>query len=210
VALLVLATGCRQLLGLQDLAPPDAAPDAADTEVDAAADAPSDAMADATADASCPDADHDGICDAVDDWPCGPKPLQIPMLTISGGMGGVTLWTIALTNITVDAVVAPGAMVPYQFDYDIHDSSCVAGCLDQIEIGLVPGMRLACSFDGFVTPTTGKQATAKAMFPAPTTPGAYDVRVGLGQNTSCTAGGATNWWMGTPPATHTWGHLCVR
>src|SRR2546421_11103620 len=29
----------------------------------------------------CPDEDHDGVCDAVDDWPCGPKPTA-PAATV--------------------------------------------------------------------------------------------------------------------------------
>jgi hypothetical protein len=74
-------------------------------------------------------------------------------------------------------------------------------------------MRLACPFDGVVSNTNGAQGTIAAQsLIAPTTPGSYDVRINVGQNFSCTGGGATNWWPNgaAPPAALTIAKLCVH
>jgi len=211
------AVGCRQLLGLDDPpgvpgAPTDATSSATDA-TSSATDAPPDAVPDAP---PCPDADHDGICDAVDDWPCGPRPPAPSPTVVYAPDPKVTLTVtsiqVGLGSQTQLAVVPAGAAVPYQFHFQLSDQSCMNNCIDQIELGLVPGARLGCTFDGQVNATTGINGSTLQTFVAPTAPGAYDLRVNFAQNFSCNYLGATNWFPnGTPPpATLTIATICVE
>ena len=122
--------------------------------------------------------------------------------------------TIILSNSKLAgmplAIAAPGASVALTTMYSIADCIC-PNCIDQIEVGMAPGVRAGCVYDAnptmasCMTPTTGM-----ATFPiiAPTTPGAYEIRFNLGQAFAC--GTTPNWFAQAPSAATTVAVLCVR
>ena len=162
---------------------------------------------------ACPDADGDGVCDAVDTWPCGPAPTSPgATLTMTGNSGATS---VALTTMSFGAggqlvVAAPGASVTYTMHYQVTDTACPGDCIDQIEIGFVTGSRYNCPFDAAVSKASGASGTISTTIKVPTTAGSYDIRTNIGQNFSCTSGGATGWWNATPGATWTVAKLCVH
>jgi len=169
-------------------------------------------------DAACPDDDQDGVCNAVDDWPCGAKPTgPSAMLTINNN-GGATVTKITSVNLDATGQLATGTsqeQLSLRFNYDIQDTACAQACVDQIEVGWVSGSRSGCVFDQVVDKNNGAQGAINTMIRAPTNKGAYDLRVNLGQNYSCTYQGANSWWDQTaggpiPDGTRTIAKLCVR
>jgi hypothetical protein len=124
--------------------------------------------------------------------------------------------TITLSNVTlagqVLAVVPAGAQLTLEADYSIFDCICPT-CSDQIQVGFVPGRKLACAYDGVpnqsspcMTPVTDH---ATRTLPVPTTPGVYDLRFRLGQDLGCTSGGT--WWTDTAPGpAQTVATICVQ
>jgi hypothetical protein len=161
----------------------------------------------------CADADTDGVCDDADDWPCGAKPAAPGATLTFDNNNGETQTTI--TGTTLDnagrlAVATPQENLSLRFDYDITDTACQGNCIDQIEIGWVPGGRAGCAFDGQVSKQNGESGTVNVMIRAPNTKQVYDLRVNLGQNFSCNHNGANTWWNGTPAATKTIAKLCVH
>jgi hypothetical protein len=180
-------------------------------------DAPGHVFLDAPAkvfmDAPCSDDDGDGVCNAVDDWPCGAKPTAPANhleLTDNGGHTDFKLTNIALGGTGTLAVAAPGAAVRIQLDYNAQDSAC-ADCVDQLEIGWHPaGQRAGCIFDDDVPAQGGRQGSINTTaFTAPTAPGVYELRINIGQNYSCTYQGAHTWWGGTEPPDVV-GKVCVH
>jgi len=114
--------------------------------------------------------------------------------------------------------VTPNATFTVSAGYSIIDCIC-PNCIDQIQIGLVPGMRKVCLYDGnpnggpnnnCMTPTTG---TATRTLTAPAMPGVYEVRFRVGQDNDCD--GSNNdhlgWWTNVPPdPLHTVARVCVH
>src|SRR5262252_5346548 len=47
---------------------------------------------------ACTDSDHDGICDVVDTWPCGPLPTA-PSASVSDQPSGANL-TMSMINVS--------------------------------------------------------------------------------------------------------------
>lgn len=213
VVVLLAVTGCSFEHGLLVPEKVDAPPrPTADAPVVVAADAAIDAPK-VIADGPCPDADADGVCDSVDDWPCGAKPTApSASVTWSGNNGATstTVWNVNLDSAGMLAVAAPGVNAPLTLSYNITDTACPASCIDQLEIGWVPGGRSACVFDGQVSKTSGETGTVNVTIRTPGTAGVYDLRVNLGQNYSCTYQGATGWWGGTPSTSRTIAKLCVH
>jgi hypothetical protein len=163
---------------------------------------------------ACPDSDGDGICDAVDDWPCGVKPAAPgPTLTMTANSGKTVF---VLTSIDVDgmgqlAVVAAGTTPHLGFHYQITDTACSQACDDQIEVGWAPGGRVGCPFDSAVSKSGGAMGTITAYaMPVSATSGVYDLRANIGQNFSCTSGGATDWWASAPAADRNLAIVCVH
>jgi len=172
-----------------------------------------DAGANVVMDAPCADDDHDGVCNAADDWPCGAKPTAPANhleLTDNGGHTDFKLTNIVLGGASTLAVASPGATVKIQLDYSATDTAC-ADCVDQLEIGWHPtGRRAGCIFDNDVPAQGGRQGSVNTnSFNAPTTPGVYDIRINIGQNYSCDYNGATNWWGGAEPPDSI-GKVCVH
>jgi hypothetical protein len=164
-------------------------------------------------DAPCPDGDADGICDSADDWPCGTKPTAPSasiMFSGNSGQTDTTVWNVNLDSAGRLAVAAPQLNAPLTFNYSITDTACPANCIDQLEIGWVPGGRSGCVFDGQVSKAGGESGNASVTIRTPATPGVYDLRVNLGQNFSCNYQGATAWWGGTPATSRTIAKLCVH
>ena len=163
---------------------------------------------------ACSDSDTDGICDVVDDWPCGTRPTSGPANHLAmTANGGAT--NFALTSITFDAgssliVVAPGGTIAYHYDWAISDTACGGNCIDQLEVGFVTGKRVDCDVDQAISKSFGNNGHVNGSVTAPTTPGTYDFRTNIGQNFSCTYNGANNWWGGTPAASRTIAKLCVH
>lgn len=187
----------------------DGQPDACDPCPD---DAPDDSDGDGTCDSSdvCPgsddraDEDADGIPDGCDDWPCGTRPtIGLPL----------TRDEATITSLSIDgggntAVVMAGSTMSWVLGYSIVDCGCT-GCIDQIEVGLVPGRREFCAYDGnpsCATASTGSRTRSAAV---PMASGLYDVRFFRAQDNGCNAMGRTDWWLGVPPADNRIGVICV-
>lgn len=186
-------------LGTSDLGPPDLGPpDLGPPDL-----GPRDLGVDAGPCASGPDSDGDGIVDACDDWPCGVRPTIPATVTAQG----IQISAADLGGGGNAVVVAASSTVALTFSYTIDDVIC-GGCIDQIEIGLVPGNRLYCAYDSN-PPGSGASGASSQSFTAPSTTGRYDLRVNLGQNFGCAYGGATGWWGGAPDASRTFAVLCV-
>jgi hypothetical protein len=148
--------------------------------------------------------------DAPGTWACGTEPMAPPnMVTIGNPTTGMTASNIAIGSGQL-AIVAPGGNLAVAFDYAIHDTACMNNCIDQIEVGFDPGHRAGCIYDHSTPKATGANGQAQGTFAVPTTPGSYDVRIAIGQNTGCTDGGHTDWWNGPPPAGNTVARLCVH
>ncbi len=219
--LLLLVAGCGFQVGLGGQQPPgDARGDGGSADVDAESviDAPIDGPIQ-IADAPCMDEDNDGVCNEMDTWPCGPLP-QSPGSPVtfeefnSGNRTAIVLSDTSLMGGTRLLTVAPGATFTVTASYSIVDCIC-PGCIDQIQIGLVPGMRKECLYDAnppnpCQNPTTG---TETRTLTAPTTPGVYDVRFRLGQDFDCDGNSNSNfgWWTNqAPPTTQTVARVCVH
>jgi hypothetical protein len=193
IVVLAVAPACRQILGLDQ---PERTP-IADTALE-----------------------RDAAIDAID----ATDAAQLIGCAVDAGTLSASVTATAnggLTTLTVDAIKVAGAgqqvtapassAVTFEFQYTLIDTSCPGnGCIDQIEIGLVPGNRTSCPFDGVVSPQNGVAGMASGSFTAPAMPGAYDVRINIGQNYSCTHDGASTWWNGTPGPSSTIARLCVQ
>lgn len=181
--------------------PPPVAIDGAISIVDARPDAPPDA---------CLDDDHDGICNAADDWPCGADPTAPAQTVMMTGNNGATKMTF--TQISANGsqlvVIGPGQSIALSFHYVVTDTACSMACIDQIEIGYVPGGRVECGFDQAVPKQSGAIGDVTTTLPAPSQPGAYDIRTNIGQNTAC--GTTTQWWSSQPSDTRTIARVCVH
>lgn len=183
-----------------------AGPDASDSVSDGPGSAvPMDAPAHVFMDApSCGDDDDDGVCNEVDDWPCGAKPQAIVAqhdLYANGTLSHFALSMIAIDGAGTLVTAAHGTTVRVQMHYAATDSAC-ADCQDQLEIGWHPtGHRAACIFDNDVP--SGSTHTGNlddSQLRAPQTPGVYELRMQIGQNYSCNHNGADDWWGGNEPS----------
>ena len=149
------------------------------------------------------DGDADGTPDACDAWPCG---AVVPTIPASVSAEEITISAVSIDGRNT-AVVRAGTDVEIELHYFIDDDSC-PGCLDQIEIGMAPGNRHACVYDG--NPGGGGvEDTLTVTLRAPPEPGLRELRFNLGQRYGCTHEGATTWWLDPPGADQTFGALCV-
>jgi hypothetical protein len=148
----------------------------------------------------CDDDDGDGICNAVDDWPCGGKPsapANAVELMDNGGRTDFKLAAISLSGQGTLAVVNHGAGVRIQMTYAAKDSAC-DDCEDQLEVGWHPvGDRLGCILDRDVM-NDGQAHTGtinNTAFDAPEASGTYELRIHIGQKLQCNEGG-NDWYLG--------------
>jgi hypothetical protein len=89
---------------------------------------------------------------------------------------------------------------------NLTDTRC-GECDDQLEVGWMQGSsgnRSGCAFDNGVPNPGGVHMTiTDFQIATPSTAGVYDLRTNIGQNFSCYANGADNWWAGEVPAADT-------
>jgi hypothetical protein len=197
---------------------PDAPKAPADAEVTADAPVTVDAAPDAAIDAPpCADVDNDGVCDSQDQWLCGPQPaMPGNTVTLDDQQNG-NHQTVTLTGASLGAtgklrMVAPGATFTVTANTSILDCICT-GCIDQIQIGLVPGPTKKCLYDANPPCQGADTGTGNVTLTAPTTPGVYDVRFRVGQDYSCEgmSGNNTGWWTNMPPGPSTTvAKICVH
>lgn len=170
-------------------------------------------------DAPCADVDHDGICDDVDDWLCGPTKPTAPASSIelvdNGGRTDFTLTNIALTtNLTTSAtLVTAGKNMPFTLKFHIvaNDSAC-SDCQDQLEIGWDPnGSRIGCAFDHDVPSGADRTFDVNTnAFRTPNASGVFELRMKIGQRLSCNDQNPDHTWYGAePPENQTIALLCV-
>jgi len=167
------------------------------------------------------DADGDAVADACDDWPCGPKPAS-PPASVTWEQPGerVTVSNVSVTGPGVTGqdrlyVASTGQFIAFSARYSIIDCAC-PNCIDQIEIGLVPGGKQGCIFNGNPAgnnantcddqATTGVASLALTM---PETPGAYPIRFRRGNDNMCNS--SPQWWDEVEPGPdETVAIVCVR
>ncbi len=162
------------------------------------------------------DSDGDGICDNVDDWPCGAKPSDPGSVNVLG-LGWLT--KTANENVANQgrlAVVAPNAPFAIEADW-----SLVVPCADhqmcdaELEIGsstaagtvkagcLVAPMKVMGSQLG-LGGASGSNATFSMTLAAP---GAYSLRAVVANASSCTP----SWDDSHPPdSNYTFATVCVH
>ena len=120
---------------------------------------------------------------------------------------GITISGVSLAASGNAVVVRASTSVALTLSYALDDTTCPT-CLDQIEVGISPGNRVYCAYDGN-PPPGGAAAVSSQTVMMPPAPGRYDLRFNLGQNYSCNFGGATGWWGPAPDNTRTIAALCV-
>jgi hypothetical protein len=140
-------------------------------------------------------------------WPCGgSKPASPGDLHLQPNNAQFDITQISLAGAGQVVVVAPGANVALAMHWAMQDQRCASSCVDQLEVGFVDaanvGDRSGCVFDAGVSRNGTTTGSSSAFgLTAPTTPGAYELRLAVGQNFGCTFNGANNWWAGQPPPT---------
>lgn len=167
------------------------------------------------------DADHDGICDAADDWPCGPRPADPgaardlrnqPDPNGRLQLADIDVWPVGHDpgGTQRSAVVASGGKLGLSFDFALTDHGCPGDCIDQIEYGLMP-VRTGCAYDDPVDKQDGESGSSDVSFTVPTVaaPTLYELRVHVGRNYGCTYNGASTWYGGAPDAGNTIAYVCV-
>ncbi|MGN6105575.1 MAG: hypothetical protein ACTHU0_10755 [Kofleriaceae bacterium] len=170
-----------------------------------------DGQPDAPPDAACPDGDNDqdGVCNGVDDWPCGAKPPDPgdPMSDANGGRS----WgaSVILIGDNRRLVTTPGAAIGFSFGYSVKvdcPGSQSNRCRAQLEIGF-DTTRRGCLFDNDVFDDITFRSVAVSSIAAPALPGVYELKLNAGVRSSC---GNSQDWFGAPPgADSTIAIVCV-
>lgn len=148
------------------------------------------------------DADGDGVPDGCDPCPIdGPAAPGIE-LPVSGS--GITISSASINGGGNVAVVNPGQTFSVTLAYSVVDCGC-SGCLDEIEVGFVPGGGPSyCAYQG-VPGCQGASGTDTSQMTAPSGPGVYDIRFNLRQDYVC----GTSWWGPEPGDVRTVASICV-
>jgi hypothetical protein len=154
------------------------------------------------------------MIDAVDTWPCGPMPTPVST-TVSDQPTGANL-TMSTINVSTQGqliVATAGQTLSLGLHFTLTDTRCMQSCIDQVEVGWMQGTtgpRSGCVWSNNVPDPGGvTQNVSGFTIKAPMTPGTYDLRTNIGQNTSC--GNGTAWWANeVPAATSTIAILCVH
>jgi hypothetical protein len=190
--LLLLLVGCRQIFGIAD---PHAMADAFVMQDGPIDDAPTDAPPlplDAALDCTMqPPAPLDALDESQN---AGLTTLRIKGFKINSN-GSKYLVASADDSFMVD------------FQYTWTDTSCANNCIDQVEIGYVPGDRVGCAFDGQVPKGPPISGNPSYTMTAPATLGWTSIRIAIGQALTC---GTGTWFEGPPPATEIAGYVCVH
>ena len=143
--------------------------------------------------AACADDDHDGVCNAVDDWPCGAKPPAPPVLVLGNGntqdfrFQNLRFQTVASTLV----VMTPQQAARVQFNWMATETECASNCIDQMEVGFhlkgssTVGKRVGCLIDQAISKSNGSTGTVDTTVVTPTTTGVFELRAGIAQNYGC-------------------------
>jgi hypothetical protein len=182
---------------------------------------------DTSMDTGCDDDDGDGVCNSDDACPggddsmdvdgdgrpddcdaCpidGPAATAIPS-TVTDPSTNITISNVSLNSVGNVITLNGGDMLTVDLDYSIMDCDCT-GCIEQIEIGFVPGTTFSyCAYDA-LPGCSGDTGSDTTTLRAPAASGVYYIRFGRAQDYDCDH---TDWWMGTPPASRTIAAICVR
>jgi len=159
---------------------------------------------------ACPDTDGDGLCNAVDPWPCGLAAPAVPPAVVTGTDVAATISNVSIAGGGNTAVAAPGSQLSYTVTWTLRDSDpwCMS-CQDQIEVGIVAGNRQGCVYDDNPPQNQQQAGVANVNMTAPSTSGVYSLRFQVARDFGCTAFGRTGWWIGEPSADKTFGVICV-
>lgn len=209
LVLLSLVTGCAFTPAGESAGDDDVAPDGAVSAGDASNSA-ADALPSSIDAPACPDTDGDGLCNAVDPWPCGAAAPVIATTVTTGSdvAGAISFVSIAGGGNT--AVAAPGAQLSYSLTWSLLDTDFLCmSCQDQIEVGLVAGDRHRCVYDDNPPQNQLQSGMATVTMTAPSAAGVYSLRFQVARDFGCNAFGRTGWWIGEPGADKTFGVLCV-
>ena len=158
----------------------------------------------------CDDDDQDGVCNTLDDWPCGAKPDDPGDEMGRDDVLGGRWW--GARNIAIGNARRVVARPNEEFDIAFTWSLTIvcglfpAQCDGQIEIGH-DGSRTGCLFDDNVTSTVTRNGDAATTYRAPATPGVYEIRLNAGRRQSC---GTNGWYGENPGGDATIAILCVR
>lgn len=161
----------------------------------------------------CADDDQDGICNTLDEWPCGVDPEPIAATHDIYDNGTVTHFALSMISLNAQGtlpVVAHGSQIRIQMHYAAVDNAC-AECTDQLEVGFHPaGHRAGCILDrGIPSGTTQVGDINTTAIRAPAAPGVYDLHIQIGQNFSCNYNGANDYYGGSE-RTDVIAKLCVQ
>lgn len=155
---------------------------------------------------SCPDDDHDGVCNAQDDWPCGAKPTAPPTLELANGSSqdfkfqNLKFRTVATALVVTNRQQATRV----QFNWMATDTGCTANCIDQLEVGFhlqgsaTVGKRVGCLIDQAISKSNGSSGTVDdaSTVVTPNATGVFELRAGIAQNFSCNL--TTDYYAGEP------------
>ena len=165
-------------------------------------------------DAPCADDDHDGVCNAVDTWPCGAMPTNVPGMTFEVAstdaamdfkLGNGTT-KIAINGGTTLVVMTRQQAVHFVFPWTAIDGRCPGNCIDQLEVGFHPqgaqaaGHRAGCLIDQPINKNGGNTGTVDdaTQVTTPNATGVFELRAGIAQNYGCTYNNATDYYSGEP------------
>ncbi|CAN5498314.1 hypothetical protein BH11MYX1_BH11MYX1_37430 [soil metagenome] len=174
-------------------------------------DAPSDSSPQPDAklflDAPCADDDHDGICNPVDDWPCGAKPAAPPLLELAnGGTQHFTFQNLEFQTVASTLVVLTKQQAArVQFGWMATDTGCASNCIDQLEVGFhlqgsaTVGKRVGCLIDQAISKTNGSSGTVDntSTVVTPNSTGVFELRAGIAQDYGCN--NTPDYYAGEPP-----------
>lgn len=157
-------------------------------------------------DAPCPDDDHDGVCNAQDDWPCGAKPAAAPVLELGNGgsqdfkFQNLKFQTVASTLVVMTRQQAARV----QFKWTATDTGCSANCIDQMEVGFhvrgsaTGGNRVGCLIDQSISKSNGSTGTVddNSIVVTPNATGVFELRAGIARDFACND--TTDYYAGEP------------
>jgi hypothetical protein len=205
---LSLVTGCAFNPAGERAGDDDVAPDA--SSVTDASGVGGDAVPQSLDAPACPDTDGDGLCNAVDPWPCGATAPTIAPVVMTGSDVWGAIAGVSIAGGGNTAVAQPGAQLSYSLVWSLRDQDFFCPtCQDQIEVGLVAGGRHGCVYDANPPNDQLQTGVASVNMTAPSASGVYTLRFQIARDFSCDAFGRTGWWIGEPSADKTFGVLCV-
>lgn len=161
-------------------------------------------------DAMCDDGDSDGdgVCNGADDWPCGSKP-EDPGDQMSDSNAD-RQWSADAILIGTERrlVVEAGSMFPTKYRWGLTiNCGGPPQCMAYLEIGY-GDTRFGCVRGGAIMSSTPTNVVEDRIMGAPSTPGAYELRLNAARIDTCGTDGL--WFGGDPGPESTIAHVCVQ